>query len=263
MKHELDQDLNSGNYWICTIKDTNFKKNYTQSIKIYDLEIPIYSEYPGFEIENVTSTKENFSIVSEIHFDIISRKRKLFNTTSRGRETKIGQTKIHKKSDKDNVLRKVKVRFLNFVIELANIIVAYFGFKGKFIDLEQNFKINVSKRLLKKLKSYTFEQLLCINNSKTKHGKHSSDENEIFCKQVIKNENIKEIFSEKYMDLLAIFLKSQRNIKVGDYEIYLPPTIMMFEDLLLNIKKKYKNDDLYIERIQEVIQEFKEDFFGL
>jgi hypothetical protein len=173
MKHELDQDLNSGIYWICTIKDTNFKKNYTQSIKIYDLEIPIYSEYPGFEIENVTSTKENFSIVSEIHFDIISRKRKLFNTTSRGRETKIGQSKIHKKSDKDNVLRKVKVRFLNFVIELANIIVAYFGFKGKFIDLEQNFKINVSKRLFKKLKSYTFEQLLCINNSKTKHGKHS------------------------------------------------------------------------------------------
>ena len=252
-------------------KDKNFEKNYAQAFQIFDCEIPIYKEFPGLENENVTSiieglenenatsNMEESSKALEGNFDIISRKRKLFKTTSRGRKSKIDQTKIHNKTAKDNVLRKVNVCFLKFVIELANIIVTYFGFKGKFIDLEQNFKINITKKLLKKLKSFTFEQLLCINNSK-KYRKHSSNENEIFCKKVIENENIKEIFSEKYMTILAIFLKSQRNIKVGGYDIYLPPKIKMFDTFLLSIKNKYKNDNSYIEKIQKVIQEFKEEY---
>ena len=62
------------------------------------------------------------------------------------------------------------------------------------------------------------------------------------------------------MTILAIFLNSQRNIKVGGYDIYLPPKIKMFDSFLLNIKNKYKNDESYIERIQEVIQEFKEEY---
>ena len=263
MAYEFDSDLNLGEYWISSNIDKNLEKNYTQAFNnVFDFEIPIFNEFPGLEIEKAISIMEKSRKASEGNFDIISRKRKLFKTTSRGRKSEIGQAKIHKKAAKDNILRKVNVCFLNFVIVLANIIVTYFGFKGKFIDLEQNFKTNITKKLLKKLKSFTFEQLLCINNSK-KYRKHSSNENEIFCKEVIKNENIKEIFSEKYMTILAIFIKSQRNIKVGGYNIYLPPTIKMFDSFLLNIKNKYKNDDSYIERIKEVIQEFKEEYLVL
>jgi hypothetical protein len=260
MTYEFDSDLNLGEYWISSNIDKNLEKNYTQAFNnVFDFEIPIFNEFPGLEI----AIMEKSSKAPEGNFDIISRKRKLFKTTSRGRKSEIGQAKIHKKAAKDNILRKVNVCFLNFVIELANIIVTYFGFKGKFIDLEQNFKTNITKKLLKKLKSFTFEQLLSQKNSKKKNRKHSSNENEIFCKEVIKNENIKEIFSEKYMTILAIILKSQRNIKVGGYNIYLPPTIKMFDSFLLNIKNKYKNDDSYIERIQEVIQEFKEEYLVL
>ena len=262
MAYEFDSDLNLGEYWISSNTDKNLEKNYSQAFKFFDFD-PIFNEFPGLEIEKAISIMEKSRKASEGNFDIISRKRKLFKTTSRGRKSKKGQAKIHKKAAKDNILRKVNVCFLNFVIVLANIIVTYFGFKGKFIDLEQNFKTNITKKLLKKLKSFTFEQLLCLNNSEKKYRKHPSNENEIFCKQVIKNENIKEIFSEKYMTILAIFLKSQRNIKVGGYYIYLPPTIKMFDSFLLNIKNKYKNDDSYIERIQEVIQEFKEEYLVL
>ena len=65
------------------------------------------------------------------------------------------------------------------------------------------------------------------------------------------------------MIIFNIFLKSQRVIKVGDADLYLSPKIMMFDIFLLNIKNKYKNDDSYIERIKEVIQEFKEEYLVL
>ena len=145
MAYEFNSDLNIGEYWISSNKDKNFENNYTQTFNIFGFEIPIVNEFPGLEIENVPSTMEKSGKPLERNFDIISRKRKLFKTTSRGRKSKIGQTKIHTKSAKDNILRKVNVRFLIFVIELANIIVTYFGFKGKFIDLDQNFKTNITK----------------------------------------------------------------------------------------------------------------------
>ena len=83
-------------------------------------------------------------------------------------------------------------------------------------------------------------------------------ENKKFYEQVIKNENIEKIFSQKFITILNIFLKSQRNIKVGDADFYLSPKIMMFDAFLLRIENKYKIDDtsLYIQKIKEVIEDY-------
>ena len=76
--------------------------------------------------------------------------------------------------------------------------------------------------------------------------------------KVIKNENIEKIFSQQYMTIFNIFIKSQRNIKVGDADFYLSPKIMMFDTFLLSIENKYKNDDtsLYIKKIKEIIEDY-------
>ena len=194
--------------------------------------------------------------------DIIIR-RPIFNTRNylRGRKRKgsvnIGQIKIHDKISKDNILRNFNVCLMNFVIEFANEIVKYFGFEGKFIDLDYSFKKNITKQSLIKLKSLTFGELLCKNISK-KWKKLSSNENKKLYEQVIKNENIEKMFSQKYITILNIFLKSQRNIKVGDADFYLSPKIMMFDTFLLDIKNKYKIDDtsLYIQKIKEVVKDY-------
>lgn len=259
MTYEYNSDSTIGENWISSNQDKNFGKNYSQTFKLFDFEIPIINEFPGLELENADSTEDKSYMTLEEEPDLISKKRKLFKTTSRGRKSKdgikMGPTKIHNKASKDNILRKFNINSINFSIRLANKIVADFGFEGNFIDLDYNFKKNITKKALKKIKSLTFGELLCKNISK-KFRTHSSNENEILYKIVIQNENIKKFFSEKYMSILGIFLKNQRNIKVGNYDICLSPEIEMFDSFLSNIKNKYQNDDSYIEKIQEVIKDY-------
>ena len=255
--------------WISTNQNKNMQiYNSRQFINLYDFNIPIYYEIPCPEPEDIDiditipSTEEEITEIPPGEPVIIIRK-EIFKTRNylRGRKrmgsVDIGQIKIHGKISKDNILRKFNVCLLTFVIELANVIEEKFGFEGKFIDLDYNFKKNITKKSLIKLKSLTFGELLCNNISK-KWKKHSFNENRKFYEQVIKNENIEKIFSQKYMALFNIFIKSQKNIKVGDTDFYLSPKIMMFDTFLLNIKNKYKNDDtsLYVQKIKEIIKDY-------
>jgi hypothetical protein len=254
-------------YWISSNQNKNLKiYNSRKTINLYDITIPIYYELPCPEPEDldviVPSTEEEITDISEAKPDRIIKK-EIFKTRKflRGRKrmgsVNIDQIKIHDKISKDNILRKFNVYFLTFVIDLANKIVEFCGFEGKFIDLDYSFKKNITKKSLSKLKSLTFGELLCKNISK-KWKKHSSNANRKFYDQVIKNENIEKFFSQKYMTILKIFLKNQRNIKVGDADFYLSPNIMMFDTFLLDIKNKYKIDDtsLYIQKIKEVVKDY-------
>ena len=254
--------------WISINQDKNLKiYNSSQAINLYDFTIPILCELPCPEPDDIDiiipSTEEENTEISNGESEIIIKKA-LFKTRTflRGRKRNgnvdIGQIKIHDKISKDNILRKLNVCFLNFAIELANEIVQYFRFDGKFIDLGYNFKKNITKKSLKKLKSLTFGDLLRKDISK-KWKKLSSDANRKFYDQVIKNENIEKFFSQKYMTIFKIFLESQRNIKVADVDYYLPPKIMMFDAFLLSIKNKYNIDETssYIIKIKEVIEEYK------
>ena len=181
--------------WISTNQNKNMKiYNSRQVINLYDFNIPIYYEIPCPETEDIDiditipSTEEEITEISKGEPDIIIRK-EIFKTRKylRGRKrmgsVDIGQIKIHGKISKDNILRKINACLLNFVIELANEIVEYFGFEGKFIDLDCSFKENVTKQSLIKLKSLTFGELLCKNISK-KWKNHSFMKTKNFMKKL-------------------------------------------------------------------------------
>ena len=140
--------------WISTNQNKNKKiYNSRQVINLYDFNIPIYYELPSSEPEDIDididinnpSTEKEITEFSTEEPEIIIRK-KIFKTINylRGRKrmgnVDIDQIKIHGKISKDNILRKFNVCLLTFFIELANEIVEYFGFEGKFIDLDYNFK---------------------------------------------------------------------------------------------------------------------------
>ena len=262
-------DSNEEQHWISSNQDKKLKiYKSRQSINIHDLKIPIHYVSPSPDPEDndfispiIPSTEEKSTEITERKPDII--KKVIFKTKNnlRGRKrtnsVDIGQTKIHDKKSKDNILIKINTQFLNFVIKLGNKIVEYYGFEGKFINLDYNFKKNITKKSLKNIGGLTFGEILCINISK-KWKTLSSNENRKFYEQVIKNENIEKIFSQNYMTIFEIFHKNLRNIKVGDADFYLPPEIMMFDTFLSNIKNNDKIDDdsLYIQKINEGVEEY-------
>ena len=188
--------------------------------------------------------------------------KKKFNTTNglRGRKRKKyndkNQRKVHGKLEKDNILRKVNVKCFSFIIGFANEIIADKHFEGKFFPLAKKIKENISQKWLKNLKGLTLGEILC-NDISEKFKNYDPNTNKIFYKQVIKNENIRKIFSVKFMTIFNIFIKSQRNIKIGNIEHNISPEIKMFDDFLLKMKKKYVNDsELYIEKIKEIIKDY-------
>jgi predicted Zn-dependent protease len=243
------------------------KYNSSQTINLHGVNIPINYEFPGLELEAkdfITEekkiTKEN-TINFENGLDMFDKKL-VFKTTicSRGRKGKNyndkSQKKVHGKLEKDNILRKVNVFFLSFIIKFSNEIVGFFKFKKKFIPLSYSFKQKITKEWREYLKGLTLGELLC-NNISEKWKKHKYNENKAFYEKVKKNENIRKIFSENYMTIFNLFIKNQRNIKIGNNDYYLSPSVKMFDDFLLKIEKKYKNDSsLYIERIKEVIKDY-------
>lgn len=249
-------------------EDDDLKKyNSCQSINLYDFKYPIKYEFPGFELEAEDFSTEEKKITkdSTTNFDNgIDKfyKKVVFNTTLclKGRKRENyndkSQENVHDRFSKDNILRKVNVHFLSFITKFANEIISYCKFKGKFIPLAYEFKQNIAKKWLEYLKSLTLGKLLC-NNISGKWKKHKLIENKTFYEQVIKNENIRKIFSENYMTIFNIYIKNQRKIKIGDTDYNLSPEIKMFDDFLLKMEKKYKNDSsMYIKRIKEVIKDY-------
>ena len=271
MDEYLDEkfDSNEEQHWISSNQEKKLKI-YTskQSINIHDMKIPIHYISPSPDPEDIDNndniippTEEKSTDITKRKPDIIKKEKFKIKKSFRGRKRKnsfdIGQTKIHDKLSKDNILIKINVIFLSFIIKLANKIVEYYGFESKFIDLDYNFKKDITKKSLKKLGGLTFGKILCNNISK-RWKTLSSNENIKFYEQVIKNEIIEKIFSQNYLTILEIFHKNQRKIKVGDADFYLSPEIMMFDTFLLNIKNKYKIDDdsLYIQKINEGVEEY-------
>lgn len=252
--------------WICSNQDKNLEVYHSsQEFSLYDFKIPIYYEIPSPEPENIDfipSLKEEITGIAIEEPDTNIRKvefktKKYFRGRKRKNTVDKSQIKPHDKISKDNILRKFNVFFLTFVIQLANTIVECLGYKGKFLNLDYEFKKNITKKFIKKLKNLTFGELLCENISK-KFRKHSSNENKQFYELVIKNKNIEKIFSKKYMAIFDLFKRSQRLIKVGDVDFSLSPKIGMFDTFLLSIKNKYQIDDtsLYIKKIKEIVEDY-------
>ena len=245
------------------------KYNSNQDFNIYDPIYPMQFGYPGLnfefesegfitEVKRLTSEgtintknehdrfdkKEKFNIINGLR----GRKRKDYNDKNR--------RKVHGKSEKDNILRKVNVKFFSFIIDLANEIVDALKYKEKFFPLAYTFKQNISKKKLNYLKGLTLGEILCSDIS-GKFKKLPSNKNKIFYQQVIKNENIRKFFSKNFMSVFNIFIKNQRNIKIGNIELNISPKVKMFDDFLLDMKKIYaKDSDLYIEKIKEIIKNY-------
>ena len=77
------------------------------------------------------------------------------------KEGKARTFKIHNKYTAYNLLRKIQVHYLTFIIYFMNYLLYKLGYNKKFYKLDYDFKKNVKKEFVKSLKSQNIGEIIC------------------------------------------------------------------------------------------------------
>lgn len=183
--------------------------------------------------------------------EFISKKRRgrhILNESNSEKE----EQKFHDQNSWDNILRKVQVRVLNYIIAYANAILKEFNYEDKFLNLHYDFKNNVNKECFESLKNSTLSGIVC-NNISEKYKTKDINTNKILYEKIRENCLLKKIFDEKFLVLFECYYKNKKRISLKKYgskqEICLPEEVKTYRDLTL----KYSNNEEYLKNINNCI----------
>ena len=162
--------------------------------------------------------------------------------------------KIHDKYAEDNILRKIQVHYLSFLISFVNDILKSLNYKEKFIKLDYKFKSDIKKESVDKLKEKTLGDII-LEKKSTKFTNNDGKRDIELYNKLNKEEVFKNIFSKKYLDIFRkIYYISKRTINLEEYgkkeEITLSPEVKMYDDFL----KKNCLDEEYEIKLNECIK---------
>lgn len=185
------------------------------------------------------STNENSNLKNKISNKVLSgRKRK--NITER---------KIHDKYFEDNILRKINVHFLNFLILFVNEILLKCNINEKFYGINGKYKKIINKKNFNSIKNETIDQFLIKENNQKYKDKYQNKElfNRIKDKKIFNN-----IISKKYIEIFkGFYYTNEKKNKI------------IYEGLELNLTNtfgdfmnKIKGDNLYKQNIEKVIKKY-------
>ena len=174
--------------------------------------------------------------------------------------------KIHSNNWEDNLLRKIQINFFDFIVNFANDSLKCLKFPQRFLFLSYDFKKNVNKQFVSKLKESNLKEII-VNNISGKYKKYVSEYNSIMYKDIIKKENetVNKIFSINILTLFKFYYKSNKIIDLNQLGIkkiiHLSTETKMFKDLLIRNQSK---GELHIKNIKRcAIKNFLPDYIFL
>ena len=199
---------------------------------------------------DITNTEERIS--NEENSVLAEMRQKFFvENKKRGRKNKKEGKKIHDKNTIDNLLRKVQVHYLSFIIKFLNTILLILNKKNiRFKKLDYKFKQNVRKDFVDILKKSNIGEIISSKIS----GKYKKEKNDNFNENLLKKYKedriLNKIFSENYLILFRkIYYKSQKKINLKEYGldigegIKLSDDVKMYKDLLKDKKGNELNEE--------------------
>ena len=180
----------------------------------------------------------------------------------RGRKSKneFFKKKTHDAFDYDNILRKIQVHFLTFIVAFANDLIGNFSFNNKelkFKNLSYNLKKIVKHSYVESLKNSKIGEILRFKVS-SKNKKSNEDVNiQTYEKICSLYPCLKDFFEMNYLELFnQYYFKSNKVITFKGKNIALSKNTRVFSDLIEKNKKA-------AEKIQEVaIHNFIENYNG-
>lgn len=177
----------------------------------------------------------------------------------RKRPLEIGE-KEHSKDAHDNILRKIQVHFLTFIINYANAILSHLNYSFQFIDIDYHIKKVISKEKFSALKKKNIGEILCQEIS-PKFKTYKKDNNSIIYDKVKNNKIVNYFLSQNFLKLFKeVYLKNKRYVNENGLFFQLSEKVETLEDLL-NKVKEYDDINDYRQKINEVIQIYYLNYF--
>ena len=231
--------------------------NYNYSVNAHSLPqtdfinlIPFNELFPisrGTETNPnpIQEEEDNKNRTPNLIFSTIKKKR----GRVQNKERKTRTLKIHNKYTSDNLLRKIQVHYLTFIIYFMNDLLYKLGYNEKFYKLDYDFKKNVKKEFVKYLKSQNIGEIICSFpiSSKYRISKDKTiNENENKVLQFKKNKILNQLLSQNYLQLFKkIYYKNNKCINLNEFglntKITLSSQVKMYQDLVKNFDKGYKD----------------------
>ena len=187
--------------------------------------------------------------------EITREKTNYFNITKFGRKRKNENEMnyiCHNKYRTDNILNKIQVHFINFIVDFLNIVIQHFEYKEQFYYLDYDFKKNVSKKYIRELKELNIGDIILFNQKSPKYKRNKEENKDIYRK--IKNyPNIKiieNILSYKFIDFFKYYYCNKDNFlslkNFGSDDII---NVYKKAEMYKDLKLKFSKEPLYIEKL--------------
>jgi len=169
----------------------------------------------------------------DFNYDFI---RKFPKNKKRGRKPKKQTKRIHNALDQDNIIRKIQVHFLSFIIFFCNDLIQAILPNNKdlvFKNIVYEIKKTVNHAYIENLKSKSIGDILQLKAS-PKNKKFNDNINKIiFDKICILNPFLKKFFEISYLDMFNnYYCRNEREIDVEGHHVKLSNRTRLFVDLI-------------------------------
>ena len=199
-----------------------------------------------FEIFKTNNLDEN----DNLSYDEI---KKLPKNKKRGRKALKESKRQHNALDQDNIIRKIQVHFLSFIIYFCNDLIQTFLPLNKdlcFKNIQYELKKTVNHAYIEKLKSKNIGDILQLKASPKNKKFNGNINKSTFDKICSLNPFLKKFFEMSYLDMFNnYYCQTQREIDVSGYKVKLSQRTRLFIDL---ITKNLSS----AEKIKEIAEEY-------
>ena len=255
---EKNKKIKKKIFGITTNKSKLIKKNIS---KITNTSESINSNKNSNENKDITSqiiTSKKFEIFKTNNLDendnlSYDEIKKLPKNKKRGRKALKEGKRQHNALDQDNIIRKIQVHFLSFIIYFCNDLIQAFLPTYKdlcFKNIQYELKKTVNHAYIENLKSKNIGDILQLTAS-PKNKKFSGNINQITYNKICNlNPFLKEFFKMSYLDMFNnYYCQNLREIDIGGCKVKLSQRTRLFIDL---ISKNISS----AEKIKEIAEEY-------
>ena len=169
---------------------------------------------------------------------------------------KTKRKKEHDKFEKDNVMRKINIHFISFIVKFVNYNIKKLlsNKHPLFANLSYDFKKNINNNTFKELKSKTIGEVLKNegSNKNKRNMNYQKDENEKLFNSLHESV-LKDLLDINYIQFFRqVYMQAPGKNELEVLKRYnIPKNILFFDDFIKSEVEKDKiNGELYRERLE-------------